>query len=321
MTTTKFENMINPEVMGQMISSIVDKKVRFIPYAKVDNSLSGRPGDTLTIPYFSYVGDAFEVSEAQDIESKQLSTFEKRYTIKKIGNRITLTDEAIMNGYGDIIGETSSQLGTSVSQKIDQDCIDTLYTAELYSDQADSELSYLGVINTIDVFDEEFNSNKVLFIHPKQMSTLRSSDDFISADKYNERVMQSGEIGMIANTHIVVSKRVKELDSYYVVDEASGTAVTTSNLAEVQESLPNAKVGDKVTKVSKKIFLNPMVKLSNDPETEYATAPLTIFMKKGVMLETDRNIVNQTNEFVVSEHYGVALTDASKVIIARFKRK
>ena len=52
MTTTKLSNMINPEVMADMISAKVEKKISVIPFAKVDTTLQGRPGNTITIPVF-----------------------------------------------------------------------------------------------------------------------------------------------------------------------------------------------------------------------------------------------------------------------------
>ena len=41
-------------------------------------------------------------------------------------------------------------------------------------------------------------SDKVLFIHPKQVTQLRKNPDFLSADKYTPGVSLTGEIGMIA---------------------------------------------------------------------------------------------------------------------------
>ena len=52
MAITKLANMINPEVMSQMISAKVEKKVSVIPFAKVDTTLQGQAGNTITIPVF-----------------------------------------------------------------------------------------------------------------------------------------------------------------------------------------------------------------------------------------------------------------------------
>ena len=52
MAITKLEKMINPEVMADMISAKVAKNVAVIPCAKVDTTLQGRAGNTITIPVF-----------------------------------------------------------------------------------------------------------------------------------------------------------------------------------------------------------------------------------------------------------------------------
>ena len=67
MAITKLEKMINPEVMADMISAKVEKKISVIPFAKVDTTLQGRPGNTITIPTFSYIGDASNVVEGASI--------------------------------------------------------------------------------------------------------------------------------------------------------------------------------------------------------------------------------------------------------------
>ena len=282
---TKLANMINPEVMSQMISAKVEKKVAVMPFAKVDSTLQGQAGNTITIPVFGYIGDASNVEEGASIGASELTTTHKQFTIKKIAKGVDITDEAILSGYGDPVGEANRQLAMAISQKIDQDAIDALYGASLKYDDISNKISYAGIVDSIDKFEEEVNTEKVLFIHPKQLSQLRKDADFISADKYvnGNYIAVNGEIGKIANCRVVVSKRIKEDDTH------AG-------------------------------YVNPIVKLSFDTETEEASSALTIFLKKGIMVETSRNIDTQVNMIRASELYTVALTDASKVVLATFKK-
>ena len=285
MTMTKLANMINPEVMSQMISAKVEKKVAIMPFAKVDTTLQGQAGNTITIPVFGYIGDGHDVAEGASIGAEQLTTTDKQFTVKKIGKGVDLTDEAILSGYGDPVGEANKQLAMAISQKIDQDAIDALYGASLKFDSVANKISYAGIVDAIDKFEEEYNTEKVLFIHPKQLSQLRKDADFTSADKYvnGNYIAVNGEVGKIANCRVVVSKRVKEDDT-------------------------NAG------------YVNPIVKLSFDTETEESAAALRIFLKKGVAVETDRDIDKQVNMIRASEHYICALTDESKVVLATFKK-
>ena len=285
MAVTKLEKMINPEVMAEMISAKVEKKVAIIPCAKMDTTLQGRAGNTITIPVFGYIGDASNVEEGASIGASELTTTDKQFTVKKIGKGVDLTDEAILSGYGDPVGEANRQLAMAISQKIDQDAIDALYGASLKFDGVANKISYAGIVDAIDKFEEEFNTEKVMFIHPKQLSQLRKDADFTSADKYvnGNYIAVNGEVGKIANCRVVVSKRIKEDDTH------AG-------------------------------YVNPIVKINFDTETEESAAALTIFLKKGVAVETDRDIDKQVNMIRASEHYICALTDESKVVLATFKK-
>ena len=284
MATTQFSNMINPEVMAEMISAKVAKKVAVIPFAKVDTTLQGQAGNTITIPVFGYIGDAANVAEGASIGASALTTTHKQFTIKKVAKGVDITDEAILSGYGDPVGEANRQLIMAISQKVDQDAIDALDGAAKYMSSG-YKISYAGIVDAIDLFEEEYNSEKVIFVHPKQVSQLRKDADFTSADKYvnGNYIAMNGEIGKIANCRVVVSKRVKE--------NAENTT-----------------------------YINPIVKLTYDAETEQETPALTIFLKRNVMVETSRDIDKQINMIRASENYVVALTDASKVVRVAFKK-
>ena len=60
---TKLSDMIDPEVMADMVSARIPKKLRVAPFAKIDDTLAGVPGDTITVPAYTYIGDAADVAE------------------------------------------------------------------------------------------------------------------------------------------------------------------------------------------------------------------------------------------------------------------
>lgn len=319
-STTKIADLINPEVMASIISGKVENKLVVAPFAKVDNTLQGQPGNTITIPSYEYIGPAEDIAEGVAAETVKLSTNSKQVTVKKAMKAVELTDEAVLSGYGDPVGETNNQLAKSIAEKVDNDAIDALFTAQLIYDGSASQISYSTVVDAIDVFNEEVNSEKVMFVNPKQVTRLRKDSDFISADKYPGQVMVYGEIGKIANTRIVATRKAKEVAEWYKFDSAGSVTVSSSNLADVQATLPNAKVGDKVTKVSTPVYFNPIVKLNSDAETEDSTAALTIFLKRDTNVETSRVSLARKTDISVDKHYVAALTDSSKVVLAKIKK-
>lgn len=276
---TKLAQLINPEVMADMVSAKVDKKMRVIPYAKVDTTLQGQAGDTITVPKFGYIGEAVDVAEGEDIPVRKMATSSAQYTIKKAGIGGVLTDEAVLSGYGNPVGELTSQMAKSIGGKTDTDGYEELIKSKTIF-TASGVISYNNVVNAIDLFEEETNTEKVMFIHPKQTTQLRLDPNFISKDKYGNQVMVDGEIGMVGNARIVPSKKVK-------LDEA-GTH-----------------------------YLNPIVKLEEDTETEDESPALTIFLKRDTNVETDRIARNRSTEVTGDKMYVVALTNETKVIVAK----
>lgn len=281
MAITKLSNLINPQVMSDMISAEIDKAIVVTPFAKIDNSLQGVAGGTITVPKYSYIGDATDVAEGGTIGDTVLSATPATYTIKKAAKGVTLSDEAVLSGYGNPIGETNSQLAKSIAAKIDADCIDALLGSNNTFAGGTKVISYAQIVDAIDVFGEELNTEKVIFVNPSQVSTLRKDPDFISADKYNNAVIMTGEIGKIANTRVVASKRI--------VKESDGT------------------------------YKCPIVKIETDARTEDEVAALTIYTKRDVQVEAERDTHTKTTFISADQHYVAALTNEAKVVVATFK--
>ncbi|MBO5060243.1 MAG: N4-gp56 family major capsid protein [Clostridia bacterium] len=278
MATTMIADLINPEVMADMISAKIPSKITVSPFARVDDTLVGVPGDTITVPKYDYIGDAEDIAEGVAAETVKLTASTSEVTIKKAMKAVELSDEAMLSGYGDPVGEANNQLAKSIASKIDADAMTALQTATLLYDGADI-ISYDGIVDAIDVFGEELNTEKVMFVHPKQVTQLRHNPEFISADTYPGNVVMTGEIGKIANTRIVPSNKVPVKSSKYIC---------------------------------------PIVKLDTDTETEDETPALTIYLKRDVNVETERQSLKRVTDISVDKFYTVALSNASKVVLAKF---
>ena len=284
MSATMLANLIDAEVMADAISGKIENAIRVTPFAKVDTTLTAKnAGDTITVPRFAYIGDAEDVAEGVACGTVQLTADTTQAKVKKAMKAVTLTDEAILSGYGDPVGESNTQLAKAIAAKVDADAMDALQTAQLTHDGSANKISYGGIVDAVDVFGEEFNTDKVIFVHPLQVGTLRKDTEFLQADKLAESVRVSGAIGKICNCEVVVSRRVP-------LNEG-GTA-----------------------------YINPIVKLNEDGETEDDTPALTIYMKRDVNLETERHSLSRTTDISVDEIYTVALSNASKVVLATFKK-
>lgn len=317
---TKLNDLIDPEVMAPMISAKLQSAIVATPFAKIDTTLQGQPGSTITIAKYAFIGDAEDLAEGADASESQLTATPANYTIKKAVKQVRLTDEAVLSGYGNPVGETNNQLGLSLASKVDQDVMDELKGATLVADKTAGVISYNGIVEAIDLFQEEENVEKVMFISPSQVSTLRKDSNFISNDKYNNNVIMRGEIGMVANTRIVPSKKINKVEYNIVPSTTTGaTKVTTSNIATYQgKTKVPVKVDDYVLAATKAYYANPIVELRPEEQTGDETAAVTIYLKRNANVETERKLGNYTTLIAADEHYVAALTDESKVVVAQF---
>lgn len=285
MSTTMMAQMINPEVMGDMINAKIEALAKLTPYAKVDTTLQGVPGDTKTIPSWNYIGDAEDVAEGAEVGLSLMTASTATFTIKKAMKAVGITQEAINSGLGNPIGQAETQLAKSIVGKVDNDVLDAALSAPTTVGDGTAKIGYAGIVDAVTKFeDEEDGIEKVMFIHPKQETALLKDEAFLSADKFTGGVAVNGAIGKIAGCWVKKSKKIVATDGVYTC---------------------------------------PIIKLEPDSaETEYTEDELpaiTILLKKDTTVTSEFLQRKQTHEIVAAKYYGVALTNAAKVVLAKFK--
>ena len=283
MAVTMMANMINPQVMGDMINAKIEALAKITPYAKVDTTLQGVPGDTKTVPSWNYIGDAEDVAEGAEVGLTQMTAASTTFTIKKAMKAVGITQEAINSGLGNPVGQAEAQLAKAIVGKVDNDILAAALTASNIHDTA-AVIGYAGIVDAVSKFeDEEDGIEKVMFISPKQEATLLKDPDFLSADKFQAGVAVNGAIGKIAGCWIKKSNKIK------------------------------AKSG---------VYTCPIIKLEPDSaETEYTEdelPALTIFLKKDTTVDAEWFPKKQQHDITACKYYGVALTNAAKVVLAKF---
>jgi len=214
---TKMANMVDPEVMADMISAELVDAIRFAPLAVVDTTLQGRPGSTLTVPRFKYIGDAVDVAEGSPIDLALLETATEDFTIKKAGKGVEITDEAILSGLGDPVGEAGKQLKMSIANKVDNDLLTALETTTLIFPSA-SGIDIEAVDAAQGIFNDEDAEGMVLIANPKDVAKLRKSagTDWTRASELGDRILVSGVFGEVLGAQIIRSRKVTEGTAYLV---------------------------------------------------------------------------------------------------------
>lgn len=218
-TTTKLANMVDPQVMADMISAALPNAIRFAPLATVDRTLVGQPGSTITVPKFKYIGDATDVAEAGAIDLALLETATEEFTIKKAGKGVELTDEAVLSGYGDPVGEAGNQLLMSIANKVDNDVLTALGTTTLtYESPKANGIDIDAVDAAQGIFNDEDTTPMVLIANPKDVAKLRKSagQDWTRATELGDNILVSGAFGEVLGAQIIRSRKVTEGTAYLV---------------------------------------------------------------------------------------------------------
>ncbi|HET4654336.1 TPA: N4-gp56 family major capsid protein [Streptococcus pneumoniae] len=271
---TKLATMVNPEVMADMVSAKLPKLIKFTPLAYVETALQGQPGNTLTVPAWEYAGDATEVGEGQAISPDQLTTKKTTMTIKKAAKGYEITDEALLSGLGDPLGQATYQLGLAIANKIDDDLVAVAKTATQYITETPTTLA--AIDKALEIFEDEEDAQYVAIINPKDAIKLKTdvAKEWTKGSELGADMVVSGTFGEVAGVQIVRSKKVDEGKGFIVKVSPSQTQTDDAN-----------KYG-----------------------------AFVIMLKRDVAIETDRDILKKTTVITGDEHYGVYLYDPTRVV-------
>lgn len=274
MTQTKLAQMINPEVMADMVSAKLDKMIKFTPLAYVERMLVGQPGTTITVPKWEYSGDAKDVAEGEAITPDQLTTKKSTMTIKKAGKGIELTDEAVLSGYGDPIGQATHQIALAIANKVDNDLIEEAKKATQFVAEAPTTGDALD--KALAVFADEEDARYVALLNPEDAIALRkdTAKEWVRGSEIGANIVVSGTFGEAHGVQIVRSKKVEKGKGFLIKVSAVDT--------------------------------------DTDDVAKYGA--FVINLKRDVAIETDRDILKKTTVITGDEHYGVYLYDPSKVV-------
>ena len=215
---TQLEQMIDPQVLTDMISANLPKTIRFSAIAPIDTTLESRPGSTVTVPRYEYIGDAKDVAEGASIDYAQLKTSTDTFTVKKAGIGVKLTDEAVLSGYGDPIGEAQKQITMSIASKIDNDIVATATKARLQLASVDfTKLDFIDQIEA--AFADDTNPNNfevddsargVIFMNPGDVNKVRKAAaiDWTRGSDLGDAIIINGVFGEVLGWQLMRSRKI-----------------------------------------------------------------------------------------------------------------
>ena len=215
---TYLANLFNPQVVGDRINKKLFDYIRFAPLARVYNNLEGRPGSTVTLPYYNSIGAATLVSEGQDIPISQLTERTVSVTISKYAKGVQITDEAVLSAYGDPIGEAVDQIAQSIGQAYDNAMLAAMGTsAAANMTTAAAALTADGIASALTLFGEDIDGDKVILVSPAGYETIRKANGWIPGTEVAANLIIRGTVGMIHGCQVVVSNKLIAANASYIV--------------------------------------------------------------------------------------------------------
>ena len=264
MALTKLANLVDPEVMAGIIEQKYVDYMKFAPLATIDNTLEGQAGDTISLPHFNYIGDASTLAEGIALTPAQLTASAVTVQIHKIAQGVELTDEAILSGYGDPVGEAAKQIALAIASQEDNEMLTTLsnigagMTHTTSGDPTDTDITA-----ALELFGEDIDGTKVALVSPKVYTAMRgNSHTWVPASELAAGVAVKGVVGEFQGCQVIVSNKLTTSKNIYIVK-------------------PDA---------------------------------LRIFVKRGTLVESDRDILKFSNVITASKHFATYLYNASKAI-------
>ena len=233
---TKLAQLINPEVMGAFAERKLEAEFKFAPLAVVGHELQGQAGDTLTIPVWGYIGEAKDVAEGAPIPISKMGQTKTTVKVKKAGKGIELTDEAVLSGLGDAVGEGEKQLAESILDKVNKDCFDALMgTTTLQHTATGNKLGADELADALVHFKEDVHEGQVLFVSPKRYAQLRKDPAWVTVLAGEKFI--SGQVGEIMGCSVVVSNTMADDKALIVRAGALGLELKRDTMIETDRDI------------------------------------------------------------------------------------
>ena len=275
MAQTLLANIINPQVMADMIDKKLVDLMKFAPLADIDYTLQGRPGNTVTLPFWNYIGDANTLTEGSSLNTVVLSANKTNATIKKVAQGVEITDEAVLSGFGDPIGEAADQLALAIASCVDNDVLAILHaisanTNVQYTTNNTTYPAATDIVSALELFGEDIEDGPtVALVSPAvytQMRTAVGANTWVPASEIAAGIAVKGVVGEFAGCQVMVSNKLK---------------TTGAGAGDIYLVKPGA---------------------------------LRIFLKRDTLIESDRDILKFTTTLTASKHYIAYLYNAAKAV-------
>lgn len=216
MANTINTNVIVPEVYAQLVREKIAGKTKVAQFAKVLGDLQGKPGETLTMPKWGYVGDAKDWAIDTPMESTQMTQTSTTATIKAIAApAVKIADYDNEVELGNAVNEAAGQQAVSIARKQDTDAITECLTSPLKKQlAAKNKVTQEEMIEILGLYGDDRDSADfdAIVIHSLFAPSFYTMDMFVSREKTmttdGNGIAVNGCLGYFLDIPVILSDRL-----------------------------------------------------------------------------------------------------------------
>lgn len=216
MANTINTNVIVPEVYAQLVRDKIAGKVKVAQFLVNLGDLHGKVGETLTMPKWSYIGDAkdWNINTPMDVtQMKQTSTTATIKAIQAPAVKVADYDNEVE--LGSAIEEASSQQALSIARKYDTDAIACALESPLkYKLATKNAVTQNELIAILGLYGDDRDSADFdgIVIHSSFAPSFYEMPMFVKRDLTmttdGNGVAVNGCIGYFLNIPVILSDRL-----------------------------------------------------------------------------------------------------------------
>lgn len=247
MATTLSTDLYVPEVWADLAFEEFTGKAVVAQYALQDDTLAGKPGETVNFPKWMALSDMDDVDETDVLVPEKLTQSSSQATIKEAAKAVEFSDKAKLTGIGNVQDEAIRQFGQLAARKVDEDLIAaaqaTVTGGITYADgttATDSAplsfsttagsgvnaLTYADLVAAAGEFGDSFDPDEfaALFVNPGTWGSIMTDDQFIAANQLatGNQLVTRGQVGAILGVPVIMTSRIAEGKSLLVKRNALG---------------------------------------------------------------------------------------------------
>ena len=156
------------------------------------------------------------MNENSAVNVSLLSATTANVAIKKVAQAVCLTDEAVLSGFGDPVGEAADQIALAIAAAVDNECLSILHaiTGDMAVATANNTVTpgASHILSGLELFGEDIDDSVVAVVSPavyKEMRNVTASGAWIPASDIAAGIAVRGVVGQFEGCQVIVSNKLK----------------------------------------------------------------------------------------------------------------